>query len=155
MIDPDWTAIWRLATEGFALGEHSIHGPGHWRAVERNAIDLAATSGADLTVVRLFAVLHDSKRKNENTDREHGPRAAAWAAELRGKYFVLGDQQFDLLTSACEGHDRGMTSDDPTIGTCWDADRLELPRVGVVPDPRFFSTAEGRRRVQLGWPFVR
>ena len=31
-------------------------------------------------------------------------------------------------------------SDDPTIGTCWDADRLHLPRVSIEPNPAFFST---------------
>ena len=42
----DWPTLWRLATQGFALGEHSAHGPGHWRNVERNGLDLADSSGA-------------------------------------------------------------------------------------------------------------
>ena len=28
----------------------------------------------------------------------------------------------------------------PTVGTCWDADRLHLPRVSIVPDPALLST---------------
>ena len=143
---PDWPALWRLATQQFALGETSIHGPAHWRAVERNAIDLAAFSGADVTLVRLFAVLHDSQRRNESHDPEHGPRAATWARTLRGVHFKIDDAAFATLAAALSGHDRGRTSDDATIGTCWDADRLELTRVGMRPDPRYFSTAEGRRR---------
>ena len=28
----------------------------------------------------------------------------------------------------------------PTVGTCWDADRLHLPRVSITPDPVLLST---------------
>lgn len=148
----DWPALWQLATDGFALGPTSIHGPAHWRAVERNAIDFAAFSGADVTLVRLFAVLHDSQRRNESHDPGHGPRAAAWAATLA---LGLDDVRLATLAHALRDHDRGTTSDDPTIGTCWDADRLDLTRVGMRPDPAYFSTAEGRRRAAIGWPIVR
>jgi hypothetical protein len=29
-------------------------------------------------------------------------------------------------------------------GACWDADRLDLTRIGLRPEPRFMSTAVGR-----------
>ena len=32
------------------------------------------------------------------------------------------------------------------VGTCWDADRLDIGRVGIVPHERYMSTAAGRRR---------
>jgi uncharacterized protein len=146
MTDIDWPALWKLVADSFALGAHSIHGPNHWKRVEKNALDLAAECGADITVVRLFAVLHDSHRLNEGTDPEHGLRAANWAARLRGEHFDLTDGQFDLLKMACIWHDAGRVSDDPTIGTCWDADRLDLPRVGITPSARLMSTAAGKRR---------
>ncbi|MGB5446898.1 MAG: hypothetical protein WBM99_15485, partial [Psychromonas sp.] len=31
-------------------------------------------------------------------------------------------------------------STDPTIGTCWDADRLDLGRYGIYPKAQFLST---------------
>ena len=34
----------------------------------------------------------------------------------------------------------GRVSDDPTIGTCWDADRLDLRRVAIVPKTGLMST---------------
>lgn len=108
-----------------------------------------------MTVVRLVAVLHDSQRRNESHDPDHGLRAAIWAAKLRDVRFDLDDRRAGKLGNALIGHDRGFTSDDPTIGTCWDADRLELTRVGMRPDPAYFSTAEGRRRAAAGWPSVR
>ena len=50
-----------------------------------------------------------------------------------------------LLDYAIRHHVDGDVSDDPTIGTCWDADRLDLGRVGIVPDEQYMSTAEGKR----------
>lgn len=52
---------------------------------------------------------------------------------------------FADLLFALEHHDQGQTSPNPHIGTCWDADRLDLPRVGIVPSPKYFSTEEGKR----------
>jgi uncharacterized protein len=42
-----------------------------------------------------------------------------------------------------------LTSEVPTIGVCWDADRLDLTRVGIMPDPEFFSTAAGKEAVEI------
>lgn len=144
-LDLDLSDLWTLATRGFALGPHSLHGPDHWQRVERNAIAIGRDCGADLLIVRLFAVLHDSKRLNEMHDPEHGARAAAWARFLRKDHFVISDAQLLVLEEACVFHDKGRVSDDATIGSCWDADRLDLPRVGITPTAKFMSTAAGRR----------
>ena len=141
----DLSPLWTLAAGQFILGSHTLHGPDHWQRVERNALMLAAESGADVLVVRLFAVLHDAKRINEVHDPEHGARAAAWAEQLRGEHFELPDDRFDLLRQACVYHDKGLVSCDLTVGTCWDADRLDLPRVGITPAERFMSTETGKR----------
>ena len=39
---------------------------------------------------------------------------------------------------------RHRHSADPTIGACWDADRLNLWRVGVAPARGMLSTAAAR-----------
>jgi uncharacterized protein len=36
-------------------------------------------------------------------------------------------------------HSDGEVSTDKTIQTCWDADRLDLGRVGIFPSPKFLS----------------
>ena len=142
---PDLSPLWALAADRFALGPYSLHGPDHWQRVERNGLDLATHSGADVLVVRLFAVLHDSNRQNESHDPEHGKRAAEWAKQLRAEgRLELPDAAFDLLCYAMVWHDKGFTSDDPTVGTCWDADRLDLPRVGVRPAAKYMSTEHGK-----------
>jgi uncharacterized protein len=141
--ESNWAALWKLATDQFRLGEMSLHGPRHWRTVEVNALELAKSTGADVVIVRLFAVLHDSQRHNETHDPFHGQRAADWAATLRGSHFELDNVRFKLLETACVLHDKGKVSDDVTIGTCWDADRLDLIRVGAVPRADL-STAAGK-----------
>jgi len=110
---------------------------------------LAGACDADMTVVRLFAVFHDSERWNESTDPEHGFRAADLALRLHGDLFEVTQLQLDVLLYACQHHNAGFTSDDPTIGCCWDADRLDLTRVGISPRPEFMSTAEGMRLAGL------
>lgn len=124
-------------------GPYTVHGPDHWRRVERNACVLASQTGAVVPVVRLFALFHDSCRENEGHDPEHGSRGAEFAVSMRGKWFDLSDAHFDLLLYACEWHTDGYHHVDPTIGTCWDADRLDLGRVGMIPDPTYMSTAFG------------
>ena len=37
-----------------------------------------------------------------------------------------------------------------TIGTCWDADRLDLGRVGVIPSVDFMSTHAGKKAACVG-----
>ena len=126
-----------------------IHGPEHWSRVAANGLALATeTPGADKHVVCLFALLHDAMRENDGHDPEHGLRAADLSLELF-TLLKVDHHQFQALTRALAEHAGGQVSDDPTIGCCWDADRLELTRVGTTPDPRFFSTLSGRKRAEL------
>jgi uncharacterized protein len=143
MIDPiiDFDSLWQAV---IALPSHlspySVHGPDHWRRVERNALILASKSGANLSVVRLFAVFHDSCRENDDYDPDHGKRGAALATAWRGKYFDLPDDLFERLHYACTWHTDRHHHEDATIATCWDADRLDLGRVGITPHPKYLNT---------------
>lgn len=133
------------ALKEFALSKNSYHGIKHWKKVERNALEIAKlTENCDETVVQLFGILHDSKRTNEFEDSNHGLNASKFAKLLhsQGK-LLINEKQLEKLSEACEFHDKGGISNDPTIGACWDADRLELTRVGITPDPKFFSTKAG------------
>src|SRR5262245_20506314 len=122
----DYHRLWEHVTAQFPGHPRSIHGPWHWRRVERNGLWIASRTRAGVTVVRLFALFHDSRRENDGIDHGHGARGAELAAELRGALFELPDAAFDLLRRACIGHTEERHSADPTIGTCWDADRLDL-----------------------------
>ena len=140
----DFNAVWAHVTKEFQCSRDSIHGPDHWQRVERNALKISASNGAIVEVVRLFAVFHDSRRENDGLDSEHGRRGAEYAARLRGTLFELSDAHFEQLHYACWWHTHGQLSEDPTIGACWDADRLDLTRIGIVPSAKFMSTALGR-----------
>ena len=127
----------------------SLHGLAHWERVRENGFTLAgATDGADTEVVCLFALFHDSMRLNDGHDPDHGRRGSALAREL-ADLLSLEPAQLDRLAAACDGHTDGFISDDPTVGACWDADRLDLPRVGIKPDARLLSTAAARARAAL------
>lgn len=138
--------------EDYALPWDGHHGIAHWARVLENGRRLASETGAIIEVVELFAVLHDARRINEGTDPDHGPRAAEFAEELRSyRLFELPDSEFHLLHRACSGHTHERTHPDITIQTCWDADRLDLGRVGITPDPRFLSSSAAKRREMIDW----
>ena len=146
----DWKPLWDHVERQFPCDPRSVHGPDHWRRVERNGLLVCSGTGAVPEVVRLFALFHDSRREHDGYDVTHGARGAELAASLRGVLFDVSDAHLDLLQYACTWHTHGDTSVDPTIGACWDADRLDLGRVGITPSPRFMSTELGRRIAEHG-----
>ena len=128
----------------FALDWHGIHGVSHWARVRVNGLEIAAHNGADPQIVELFAFLHDAKRLDDGYDRQHGSRAAKWAESLNGEYFHLDASDMKLLHTAIAGHSGGKTHGNKTIAACWDADRLDLGRIGVRPDPQYLCTDHAR-----------
>ena len=136
---------WKYAQETFRLGANSPHGLQHWCQVERNALQLALSTGADRTVIRLFAILHDVAREDDMFDPDHGRRAAALLPALNHRLFHISEEQLSELQAAIAGHADGFCSDDPTIGTCWDADRLDLIRFGTAPWETLMSTTAGKQ----------
>jgi uncharacterized protein len=139
--------IIELAKKEFIMEDHSIHGFEHWEEVEKNAIMLANQPGVDLTVVRLFAYIHDCRRQDDHIDPEHGQRSAQFVLELKqsGELDFLNEEQVNTLWFACKNHNDGVVSDDVTIGTCFDSDRIELIRCGMIPRPVLMSTKTGIR----------
>ena len=121
-----------------------IHGLKHWQTVERNGHYLANFNGADKAVLSYFAHFHDCKRENEGCDKGHGPRGTVFAMKHRD-IIPLNDVQFKQLTDACKGHTYGTRPECITINTCWDADRLDLGRVGIDPDSNYLHDGEAKR----------
>ena len=48
-------------------GSNNCHGSNHWARVEANGLILAQKTGADLVVVRLFGLFHDSRRETDGS----------------------------------------------------------------------------------------
>ena len=148
-----YAAVLAEAKKVFVLNSSwSLHGLRHWLQVEKNAVMLGKnTPGCDMEVARLFALLHDCRRQNEGRDPEHGARAAGFAQELFDRGMLgLDPGRLATLKYAMTHHNNGQVSDDPTIGVCWDADRLDLPRVGTMLDAALMSTRYGRELLKRG-----
>lgn len=127
--------------EQFRISWHGIHGISHWARVYDIGMKLADQTGANKRVVQLFSVFHDSRRHNEDHDPKHGPRGAELAMQLREMHYpFLDDTEFELLHQACSLHTKASTHSDVTVQTCFDADRLDLGRVGIVPKVEYLCT---------------
>jgi uncharacterized protein len=138
----------------YRLRWHGTHGVIHWSRVYENGMKLASQDGVNSRVVQLFSIFHDSRRKNENRDRDHGKRGAKLAAELR-KYCPLDDAEFELLTTACRLHTSTLDHENITVQACFDSDRLDLGRVGHYPDPDRLCTPLAKKQVTIEWAYQR
>jgi uncharacterized protein len=140
-----------IILDDYALSVDGDHGVAHWARVLENGMQLSRETGANHEIVRLFAILHDARRINEISDPRHGQRAADYAVKLRGRFFELSDADFSLLYQACAGHTCERTHPDVSVQTCFDADRLDLGRVGVMPDPSRLCTPAAKTKALLQW----
>ena len=61
-----------------------------------------------------------------------------------GRRVRIKRSDFERLLEACRGHTYGTSHDDLTVRACWDADRLDLTRCGIQPDPRRLLTPAGQ-----------
>ena len=114
-----------------------IHGFKHWRTVEKNGLYLSQFNDGDPAVISHFAYFHDCMRVNEHRDDGHGIRGGKYA--LKNKDLLdLDDDQLNILYKACAGHTGGRNPSSDTIACCWEADRLDLRRVGIEPDLQWF-----------------
>lgn len=135
---------------GFTLDWEGHHGANHWARVRHHALAIARARGAHLLVVELFAFLHDSQRRDEWRDPKHGERGTEYARSLQGQFYSLGAKPLSQLTHAIRYHSGGEVSTDPTIQSCWDADRLDLGRVGIKPRSEFLSP-HGAQHIELAY----
>lgn len=136
--------------ESYALNtlQSRWHGLDHWWRVWKTALILGAgDDNVDMEVVAMYALFHDSMRLNDGADRAHGMRGFRLWEQYKARdthiEAIFSHRQEELLFEACAEHSEGLRSTTPTIAVCWDADRLDLHRKGVWPDPRFMSTQEG------------
>ncbi|MBO5465924.1 MAG: hypothetical protein J6A02_00610 [Prevotella sp.] len=128
-----------------------VHGFFHSQRVERFGLMLAEKTDADRDVIIWFAYLHDSQRTNDGYDNNHGPEAARFVDTIRNAFLQeLSDTQISKLKEACRLHTSTHRTGDITIDTCFDADRLDLPRVGIMPDPKRMATEQGAMYADRG-----
>jgi uncharacterized protein len=129
----EYSSLIKEILDQYSLPFFGTHGITHWARVLENGLRISQETGANEKVVRLFAVLHDSRRKNESLDPGHGKRGAELAKVL------------------CVFHTDGKTESDITVQTCWDADRLDLGRVWIWPEPKQLCTEFAKKPEVLKW----
>jgi uncharacterized protein len=141
----------RVVRRQFRLDWQGIHGAPHWARVRWNGLTMARAHGARTDIVELFAFLHDSQRHSDGRDREHGARGADFTLQLNSELLKLDRAGLEMLAYAVRHHSDGLIEADVTVQTCWDADRLDLGRVGITPRPDKLCTEEARQ----AWLFER
>jgi uncharacterized protein len=135
----------------YILDPDGVHGLAHWGRVLENGRRIAEEEGGDLTVITLFAIFHDACRHNQARDPGHGSRAAALALDLLSGHPALTSEQLKLLVKACLEHTNGKTRAKHTIQICWDADRLDLARVGIMPQRSMLCTRTAKSEEMINW----
>jgi hypothetical protein len=70
-------------------------------------------------------------------------------------FYDLDGEELDLLHRACSAHSDGLTDADVTVQVCWDADRLDLGRVGIEPSPARLCTQAARDPKMIAWAYRR
>lgn len=125
-------ALLKLAGQHYQLDLEGVHGLSHWARVYQNGIFLASQEGVNRSVVELFSLFHDSQRISDGTDWDHGRRGAQLVMDLR-RNLPITELETEVLLKACRLHTEAATDSDITIQCCFDADRLDLWRVGIRP----------------------
>ena len=151
----DLKEIRRLVLDTYILELQGIHGVSHWQRVQENGMRLARRNGVNRDVVELFALLHDCCRKSDGRDTEHGPRAADFVRSLIGTQIQGEQQELEQLLIAIRDHTMIIHTADVTIGTCWDADRLDIGRIGMKPDKEYFNTKAANDDSIIKWAYGR
>ena len=141
---PAGPKLLEIIRDQFALDWDGIHGKAHWDRVRDNGLRLAKKTGADPRVVELFEAA--IKRV-----------AASCGCEAIADECIadLPAESLELLVQACQGHSDGLMIGDATVVTCWDADRLDLGRVGVRPQPERLCTQAARDPETIEWAYRR
>lgn len=138
----------------YRLKPYGIHGIPHWCRVIKYGLNLAVETGASRKIVTLFGILHDCQRWDDGIDKDHGLRAAVYIKSLVQENLLnLTQDELQTLSDACEGHTNGLDySYKPSIDVqvCWDADKLDLFRLGKRIDQRRLFTKEAKQIVQYG-----
>lgn len=137
--------------EQYQLDPSLTHGLSHWGRVLENGLKLAEVEGGDKTVISLFAIYHDACRYNQTLDPGHGARSARLAKKLLSGHPLISPYQLRLLIKACRYHTSGRTQADISVQICWDSDRLDLARVGIMPQPRKLCTRTSKDLSFINW----
>lgn len=134
----DWGEVERIVFSAHPMKE-GLHGIEHVRKAAENARILAGAECPDFyDDAVLGAYLHDIGRTEDGAGNLHAISGAKIAEKMLKKHWSHLD--CERIVYAIRYHADGLVSDDPLVGAIWDADRLELGRVGIPMSAVKFST---------------
>ena len=120
-----------------------LHGISHLRRVAILSGRLANAVGEDVESAIVMGFLHDCARRNDKNDIDHARDSEVLARGLIERFYSHLD--VDRICEAIAGHADGDVTSDPFTGCLWDADRLELKRIGRTIDLDLLSTKVAKR----------
>lgn len=124
-----------------------IHGFSHLRRVAAVAGRIAAAAGEDIESAVVAGFLHDCARRHDGGGVDHAHDSAALTRKLLARFYPHLDAV--RLCDAIARHADGETTEDMLAACVWDADRLELRRLGIEVDPDLLSTEIARRLIRI------
>lgn len=124
-------------------GRTQIHGLDHLRNVGYLSGKFAAELGISLETAIIGGFLHDCARSDDSDDAFHAEKSALLARKLIKKNYSNIDEE--LVYKTILFHSGGKTTDNHIQGCVWDADRLDLIRLGIQPKKELLSTEPGKR----------
>lgn len=152
--------------ERLARFPSQLHGPAHWARVQRFGTLLAEREGLPAEarrVVDVFAWTHDLAREDDLAGRGHALAGAEYLDEVVPVVFPeLAAAEVEVVRIAIRHHSDGLTAQQAreaglfsglplpseavaaAVGVAWDADRLDLMRLRVLPRPELMSTSSWR-----------
>lgn len=134
--------------EQYCLCRHlAVHGVSHLMSVAATAARIAHATGEDVMSATVGGFLHDCARQNDGNGEGHARESAQMARSIIVKHF--GELDVNRICSAIADHAAGKTTADGLAAAIWDADRLDLARLGIVVDPAYLSTALARRLLRF------
>lgn len=130
--------------EESSFKDSHYHGNQHWRCVSLVGSRLAKQENLNPLLPFLFGLFHDSMRENDDRDPDHGERGGQLALEMYERGLLpISQEMLSKLVYACNNHTSSPATYDPHAGVCYDADRLNLWRVGTQPHKNYISTEAG------------
>jgi len=126
-----------------SCGSLGLHGLSHLRRVAILSGRLASATGEDVEAAVVMGFLHDGARTDDKGGNGHAHDSAVLARQLLKMFYP--HLEADRICDAIARHADGEVTGDTLTACLWDADRLELKRIGRTIDLDLLSTRVAKR----------
>lgn len=142
----NWNQAEKIIFNSYTL-KQGIHGIDHVKRVVENAKIIAKKECPNnYDDIVIGAYLHDIGRIDDNGGNEHAFRGFEISKQLLAKYWPHLNHK--KILTAIKEHADSLITDDPLIGSIWDADRLDLTRLGIKINLELLSTQTAKKLLE-------